>query len=257
MTLLDTKMNTTENKKILLLFDVDGTLTPSRNKITEDMNQILEKISVNNNFEIGFVGGSNLEKQKEQLGNSINYFKYWFPENGLVAYKDKQEFYKSNLLDFFTEDKLQEFISFTLKYIADLKIPKKRGTFIEFRNGLINVSPIGRNCNREERDEFEKFDHEHKIRNEMISQLKNNFPDLELTYSIGGQISFDVFPKGWDKTFCLKHLNLNKYSEIHFFGDKCFEGGNDYEIYVDKRVIGHEIKNYTDTIKIIENILKN
>ena len=25
------------------------------------------------------------------------------------------------------------------------------------------------------------------------------FADLELTYSIGGQISFDVFPTGWDK----------------------------------------------------------
>ena len=33
-----------------------------------------------------------------------------------------------------------------------------RGTFIEFRSGLINVSPIGRNCTQAERDEFEKYD---------------------------------------------------------------------------------------------------
>ena len=33
-----------------------------------------------------------------------------------------------------------------LHYIADLDIPIKRGTFIEFRNGMINVSPIGRNA---------------------------------------------------------------------------------------------------------------
>ena len=33
-----------------------------------------------------------------------------------------------------------------------------RGTFIEFRSGMINVSPIGRNCSQEERDEFEKYD---------------------------------------------------------------------------------------------------
>ncbi len=32
------------------------------------------------------------------------------------------------------------------------------GTFIEFRNGMLNVSPIGRNCSQEERDEFERFD---------------------------------------------------------------------------------------------------
>ena len=33
-----------------------------------------------------------------------------------------------------------------------------RGTFIEFRNGMINVSPIGRNCSKSERDAFEEFD---------------------------------------------------------------------------------------------------
>jgi phosphomannomutase len=53
---------------------------------------------------------------------------------------------------------LQKFINFVLRYVADLDIPVKRGTFIEFRNGMLNVSPIGRNCSQEERDEFEKFD---------------------------------------------------------------------------------------------------
>ena len=45
-----------------------------------------------------------------------------------------------------------------LHYIADLDIPIKRGTFIEFRNGMLNISPIGRNCSQEERDEFERYD---------------------------------------------------------------------------------------------------
>lgn len=34
----------------------------------------------------------------------------------------------------------------------------RRGTFIEFRMGMLNVSPIGRNCSQEERDEFERYD---------------------------------------------------------------------------------------------------
>ena len=29
----------------------------------------------------------------------------------------------------------------------------------------------------------------------MVAKLKEEFADLDLTYSIGGQISFDVFPK--------------------------------------------------------------
>jgi len=56
------------------------------------------------------------------------------------------------------EPALKELINFVLHYIADLDIPIKRGTFIEFRNGMLNVSPIGRNCSQEERDEFERYD---------------------------------------------------------------------------------------------------
>ncbi len=33
----------------------------------------------------------------------------------------------------------------------------------------------------------------------MVQALKEKFGDYDLTYSIGGQISFDVFPTGWDK----------------------------------------------------------
>jgi len=73
------------------------------------------------------------------------------------------------------EERYQRLVNYILIYIANLKIPKKRcalfvcslhagtrpdarsfrrqrlrsalsGTFVEFRNGMINVSPIGRNC---------------------------------------------------------------------------------------------------------------
>ena len=75
------------------------------------------------------------------------------------------------------------------------------------------------------------------------------------SYSIGGQISFDVFPTGWDKTYCLKHLESEKnlsgveYTTIHFFGDKTYKGGNDYEIFEDDRTIGHSVKDPDDTMK--------
>lgn len=80
-------------------------------------------------------------------------------------------------------------------------------------------------------------------------------------YSIGGQISFDVFPTGWDKTFCLRHLEDEakkeggiEYTTIHFFGDKTFPGGNDYEIYEDSRTIGHSVVGPDDTMAQIKEI---
>jgi len=60
------------------------------------------------------------------------------------------------------------------------------------------------------------------FRKKFIEALKKKFGHLGLTYSIGGQISFDVFPQGWDKTFCLQYVE-KEYDEIHFFGDKTYE----------------------------------
>lgn len=33
-----------------------------------------------------------------------------------------------------------------------------RGTFVEYRAGMINISPVGRNCSKEERNSYEEFD---------------------------------------------------------------------------------------------------
>ena len=60
------------------------------------------------------------------------------------------------------------------------------------------------------------------MREKFVAALQKAFPDIGLKYSIGGQISFDVFPIGWDKTFCLSLLDLSQYREVHFFGDKAY-----------------------------------
>lgn len=61
------------------------------------------------------------------------------------------------------------------------------------------------------------------MRKDFVEILKKQFADYNLHFSIGGQISFDVFPVGWDKTYCLNHLADEGYKQIHFFGDKTWE----------------------------------
>lgn len=68
----------------------------------------------------------------------------------------------------------------------------------------------------------------------------------------GGQISIDVFPEGWDKTYSLKFLK--SYDEIHFFGDKTLPGGNDHEIYNHSRTIGHAVTSPDDTKKQLQEL---
>lgn len=95
-----------------------------------------------------------------------------------------------------------------------------------------------------------------------VSYHPSPYPDGSFTtsYAIGGQISFDVYPPGWDKTYCLQHVEAEKnisgieYSTIHFFGDKCFEGGNDYEIFSDSRTTGHAVKGPEDTVNALKEM---
>lgn len=242
-----------EKPDTLVLFDVDGTLTPARLEISDEMRETLK--ALRKKVVIGFVGGSDLSKQVEQLGESVlQDFDYCFSENGLTAYKLGKELASQSFINWIGNDKYNKLVKFILRHLADIDIPVRRGTFIEFRNGMINVSPVGRNASTEERNEFEKYDKEHKVRESLVNALKENFADYGLTYSIGGQISFDVFPTGWDKTYALQHVENEGFKEIHFFGDKAYEGGNDWEIYTDPRTIGHAVKSPDDTIRILKEL---
>ena len=180
-------------------------------------------------------------KKKKKQQKATTAYDYVFAENGLVAYKAGELLEVQSLKKLLGEDNLKKLINFVLRYVADLDIPIKRGTFIEFRNGMLNVSPIGRNCSQEERDEFEKYDEGAGVRKAMVAALQKEFADLDLTYSIGGQISFDVFPKGWDKTYCLRFVEADGFDDIHFFGDKTFPGGNDHEIFESEKTKGHTV----------------
>jgi phosphomannomutase len=124
----------------------------------------------------------------------VNLFDYVFSENGLVAHKAGSLIGTQNLVTAVGDAVLQPFVNFCLRYIADLDIPVKRGTFIEFRSGMINVSPVGRNCSQQERDVFEAYDKVHGVRAAMVAALRQNFPTAGFTYSIGGQVRVSAAP---------------------------------------------------------------
>uniref|UniRef100_A0A3Q1GGT8 Phosphomannomutase n=1 Tax=Acanthochromis polyacanthus TaxID=80966 RepID=A0A3Q1GGT8_9TELE len=125
--------------------------------VTPEMSEFLQKLKTR--VRVGVVGGSDLSKIQEQLGSDvIQKVDYVFAENGLVAYKDGTLLSVQSIQAHMGEELLQNFINFCLNYMSRIKLPRKRGTFIEFRNGMLNVSPIGRSCTLEERKEFYELD---------------------------------------------------------------------------------------------------
>lgn len=242
-------------KTTICLFDVDGTVTAARQKVTPDMEAFMARLR--EKVTVGLVGGSDLAKILEQLKgqDALNKYDYVFSENGLVAHKNAKLIFQESVIRHIGEEKLQKFINFCMSYMSEIELPFKRGNFIEVRSGLINVSPCGRSCSQSERDTFEIYDKQHNIRQQFIAVLKQKFADYKLTFSVGGQISFDVFPQGWDKRFCLTQVISDGFEKIYFFGDKTFKGGNDHEIANDSRTVGFTVTSPEDTKRIVSDLL--
>ena len=134
---------------------------------------------------VGFVGGSDLRKQQEQLGSASvdvsTLFDWCFAENGLTAIRLGQPLPSNSFIEWIGEEPYKQLVNFCLHYIADLDIPVKRGTFVEFRNGMINVSPVGRNASVQERHDYEAYDKANGIRVKFVEALKEKFGHLGLT----------------------------------------------------------------------------
>jgi phosphomannomutase len=241
---------------MLLLFDVDGTLTPSRLPASKEILDLIK--SAKRHCAIAYVGGSDLAKQKEQLGDAAvdGLFDFGFSENGATAFRLGRLIAQDSFIGYLGEAKYKELVNFILSYLAQIDIPVKRGTFVEFRNGMVNVSPIGRSCSQAEREQFAKLDAERGIRKAMVEALRARFSEFGLSFSIGGQISIDIFPSGWDKTLCLKHVIGEGFTDIHFFGDRTEVGGNDHEIFNHPAVHGHTVRNPADTVEQVKALLQ-
>lgn len=257
--------NINNEKKYYFIFDVDDTLTNPKSVIDYETTLIINKLSKYGLISI--VGGGTFDNIERQLQPISDIIEYYFTENGTVTYnKDKKLIKKLNITDVLSKEYLIQLNNFILKYLSQLKLPFKRGTFIELRNGLINVSPIGRNCTLDERKLFYDYDKENNVLynlkeslNEYISNnynkqnLKSNNYNLIVSY--GGKISLDIYPENWNKSMCLNFIECEKYN-IAFFGDRIFKGGNDYAIAKDKRVnIYYKILNNNHLKEVLNDLL--
>jgi phosphomannomutase len=179
-----------------------------------------------------------------------------FHENGCVYYRGDELMIRDVLEDFIAPDTLNDFIRFLLRDIADVcGSPWLTGTFIERRSCMLNVSPIGRSCTQHQREDFFEWDQRTKCRQQFVERIKSAYPDLPFDIAVGGQISVDIFPCGFNKTRCIQHLDLSQYKSIHFIGDQVHKGGNDHELFMDPRVIGHKTSGVEDTQRIIAQII--
>ncbi len=232
---LNTLTGETMNK---FIFDVDGTLTPSRQKIDEKFSEWFTNFCINN--DVYLVTGSDYEKTREQLGDYLlrwPIFVYACSGNDVWA---KGERIRSKEWTLPEEER-----SLLQSWLEVSRFPLRTGRHFEDRTGTCNFSIVGRNATLGERNLYVNHDKEHRERETIALQFNTLYGDA-ITAKIGGETGIDLYPVGWDKSQILQ--DFNKDDKIYFFGDRMEVGGNDQPLKVaNTRGYNYAVKNWRDT----------
>jgi len=210
-------------KNNIYIFDVDGTLTPSRKVMTKEFQEVFfDEWSSENIFYL--VSGSDLKKMSEQVPPHIlKRAAGLFTCGGNDYYKDGKRIYYN---EFNPPEDLIEFLKET---VGDSHYGERAGNHIENRGSMVNFSVVGRDCSDEQREDYFQYDLQSKEREIIASLINEQWIDIEAV--IGGQISIDIAPRGNDKSQVLKHIMKEQPNKKYFFvGDRTMEGGNDYPL---------------------------
>ena len=243
-------LNIGRNMKNLILFDMDGTLTKPRKCIAKSMHKMLRYLATECKAEIGIVTGSGMNYIQDQLWPILNDVVlrtsvHLLPCNGTEFWPAPAKphlmhemFSKANMKDEVGEHTFKALMKILCQLQAEMvkeyEFPLT-GHFISNRESTINWCPIGRNADNVDREWFVGLDDKNGIRakfyQKLLQELRSDTSlDGYIQAKIGGSTSFDIFPTGWDKTYCLNHFDEDMYN-LWFIGDKCEEGGNDKELY--------------------------
>lgn len=207
---------TTATSQFNFAFDVDGTLTPSRQRIDPSFDEWFLPFCENNS--VYLVSGSDYEKTLEQLGEDIcNTVKGVYSCCGNALYVRGELQYVN---DFVLTTEQHEYLESLLESSSFVK---RTGNHIEMRPGSCNFSVVGRNANMNDRSEYLEYDTRTDERNRYADLIRKSFPTLEAT--VAGETGIDIHPVGKDKSQIAEYI-----SPFVFFGDKIYPGGNDYTI---------------------------
>lgn len=224
-----------------LLFDMDGTLTDARSMISEDVVQTLSSIPPS--MRKYLVTGSDMTKIEEQIPNHLllNLFERVYACNGTRVYNcnldmddetkpiEPELIHQTSLMDFYSEADITHIVDVLLRTAANTHTKIKTGTFVEWRNSQINFSVIGRNCSKDQREDYVKWDKKSGERQKIVDNLRKEFRGWGLSFRLGGQISIDITREGWDKSYAFTNM-AETPDQCVFFGDRICQDGNDFDI---------------------------
>lgn len=251
--------------KKIVMFDMDGTLTPARESMGVEVLESLKRLETSG-YEIGIVSGSDLDYIESQCAimfkDGIGARIHILPCNGTKHYRFAEGMaakYEISMIDELGQSGYNKLVEICLRGQLDIMgsnagLPLT-GNFFQYRGSLLNWCPIGRAAKKEHRAVWERLDEGNRIRMPWLTRAREEFikGGIEgLVIALGGETSFDIYPNGWDKTYAMRHF---KGYKIYFIGDRCRENGNDHAIYEACRPNSWSTTGPEQTMLYIEQII--
>ena len=209
---------------MLFLFDVDGTLTPSRGIMHTEFAAQFTVFAQQHC--VCLVTGSDYAKTAEQVPHTVlqhvhtvyNCSGSSISRKGKTVYSDQWQ----------PSDKQ---VTWLEQELAASVFPLRTGTHIEQRTGMLNFSVVGRGATASERAQYQRWDQQHQERAGIAQRFNQRFPGFAAR--LGGVTGIDIAPAGSDKSQILLRLpkgeDLPVWSldDLVFFGDDMGPQGND------------------------------
>lgn len=232
------------------VFDVDGTLTVSRQKIDPEFGQFFDRFC--DQFDVYLVTGSDRPKTVEQIGDHLyNKVKRVYNCSGNDVWEANNNVYTS---DWKLQEEPWKYLESKLMYS---RFMPKTGWHFEERPGMLNFSILGRRAKPWQRKAYIEWDEKTNERQSIANEFNSTYGDkYNIVADVGGETGLDIYPRGCDKAQVLDKLD---YSEIIFVGDKMAPGGNDYSlaqaIISNNCGIAHHVSCWQDTEKYLKTFL--
>lgn len=228
----------------LYIFDLDGTLAESKQRVTPEVIGVLEELAINNHVAIisGAARGQFEEQLLSQLSTTFNKKNlFLLPTSGaqLLDWHDHFKEWVPRYSRGLSDEDAKKIISVIKKHTSRLILSGVTDQ-IENRGSQITFSALGQHAALEDKVKWDKTGAKKAYLRNMIAQ---DLPEFEVR--TGGTTSIDVTLKGIDKAYGVGMLLTSKraidlslgpqrgdvsltYDQIIFFGDALQPGGNDH-----------------------------
>ena len=201
------------------IFDVDGTLTPSRGQIDPEFKSWFNDFCQAN--DVYLVTGSDRSKTIEQIGeDTYNLCKRVYNCSGSDVYEGSASVKTSEWKP------PAELYHIMNGWLQSSKFDTRTGNHVEERPGMVNFSIVGRNATPQQRSRYVEWDVKTRERETIAYIINSAFNDI--TATVGGETGIDIHPTGADKSQVLTDFSYD--DAITFYGDAVFNGGNDWSL---------------------------